>query len=210
MQNTSHAVMAQRVEGRDSLDDFPTPPWATRALLEHVIGPDVGNLTCLEPACGAGHMARTLQEYFFQVDASDIENYGFGGKVDFLRWSSKKKYDWVITNPPFRLAEQFILQSLEIAKVGVAMLVRTTFIESSGRYQRIFSKRPPKTFAQFVERVPMIKGRLDPKASTATGYCWLVWQAEPSVPELVWIPPCRKNLERPSDYYGVRQLRLAY
>ena len=36
-QNTSHAVMAQRFEAKDSLDDFPTPPWATRALLEHVI-----------------------------------------------------------------------------------------------------------------------------------------------------------------------------
>jgi hypothetical protein len=33
MQNTSHAVMAQRVEPAHSLDDFPTPPWATRALL---------------------------------------------------------------------------------------------------------------------------------------------------------------------------------
>ena len=36
-QNTSHAVMNQRREARDSLDDFPTPPWATRALCEHVI-----------------------------------------------------------------------------------------------------------------------------------------------------------------------------
>lgn len=38
-QNTSHAVMAQRAEAHDSLDDFPTPPWATRALIEHVIWP---------------------------------------------------------------------------------------------------------------------------------------------------------------------------
>ena len=37
MQNTSHAVMAQRVEAANSLDNFPTPPWATRALIEHVI-----------------------------------------------------------------------------------------------------------------------------------------------------------------------------
>ena len=29
MQNTSHAVMAQRTEAKDSLDNFPTPPWAT-------------------------------------------------------------------------------------------------------------------------------------------------------------------------------------
>jgi hypothetical protein len=33
MQNTSHAVMAQRHEAADSPDDFPTPPWATRALI---------------------------------------------------------------------------------------------------------------------------------------------------------------------------------
>ena len=37
-QNTSHAVMAQRTESPDSLDDFPTPPWATRAFVEHVLG----------------------------------------------------------------------------------------------------------------------------------------------------------------------------
>ncbi len=37
MQNTSHAVMAQRTEAKDSLDNFPTPPWETRRLLEHVI-----------------------------------------------------------------------------------------------------------------------------------------------------------------------------
>jgi hypothetical protein len=66
LQNTSHAVMAQRVEPKDSADDFPTPPWATRALLEHVLrNPgELATMTCLEPACGAGHMAKVLKEYF--------------------------------------------------------------------------------------------------------------------------------------------------
>ena len=35
MQNTSSSVMQQRSEPQDSLDDFPTPPWATRALCEY-------------------------------------------------------------------------------------------------------------------------------------------------------------------------------
>jgi hypothetical protein len=39
MQNTSHAVMAQRTEAANSPDDFPTPPWATRAFIEHIISP---------------------------------------------------------------------------------------------------------------------------------------------------------------------------
>jgi hypothetical protein len=47
----------------------------------------------------------------------------------------------------------------------------------------------------------MVKGRLDKSASTATGYCWLVWEKGlVSEPRLVWIPPCRKRLERENDY----------
>ena len=73
MQNTSHAVMAQRVEPKDSPDDFPTPPWATRALIEHIIvdKPALSAMTCLEPACGAGHMAKVFKEYFAEVRAAD-------------------------------------------------------------------------------------------------------------------------------------------
>ena len=54
------------------------------------------------------------------------------------------------------------------------MLVRTVFIESVGRYDRLFSQNPTTYFAQYAERVAMVKGRLDRKASTATGYGWAV------------------------------------
>ena len=204
LQNKSHAVMAQRSEAKDSLDNFPTPPWATRALIEHVIeaGRMTEFMTCLEPACGAGHMAKVLKEYFGSVVASDIYPYGYSAVSDFLAKEYKKdSFDWIITNPPFRLAEDFILHSLPIAKRGVAVLVRTVFLESVGRYQKLFVPNPPSIVAQFVERVPMVKGRLDKKASTATGYAWVVWEKEKtSTTNLKWIPPCRKQLERPMDY----------
>jgi hypothetical protein len=81
-QNTSYAVMAQRIEPQDSLDDFPTPPWATRALIEHVLGGKkrVKSQVCLEPACGSGHLAKVLAEYFGTVTAADIHPYGYGDK----------------------------------------------------------------------------------------------------------------------------------
>jgi hypothetical protein len=206
MQNKTHAVMAQRIEPMDSLDDFPTPPWATRALIEHVLkgSPQpLSELSCLEPACGAGHMAKVLAEYFKTITCSDISDYGFGQKRDFLQVPySIGAWDWVITNPPFRLAEDFVRRSLEISNCGVAILARTVFIESVGRYERLFRRYPPTTYAQFTERVPMVKGRLDKKATTATSYCWLVWQKDTiaNAPKLVWIPPCRKELERAHDY----------
>ena len=206
MQNTSHAVMAQRNEPADSPDDFPTPPWATRALLEHVISrsEQVDRQSCLEPACGAGHMAKVLKEYFKEVHCSDAYDYGYGPVRDFLKYPYEtNSVDWVITNPPFRLAEEFIHRSMLIARRGVAILARTVFLESVGRYRRIFEAKPPSVFAQFVERVPMVRGRLDAKATTATGYAWLLWERESSaLPRLVWVPPCRKQLELPSDYGG--------
>ena len=196
--------MAQRVEAKDSLDDFPTPPWATRALIEHVVEKEtsVENMTALEPACGRGYMSQTLREYFANVDAADVHDYGLGAVSDFLQCSyPADSYDWVITNPPFRLAEDFVQRALPIARRGVAMLVRTVFIESVGRYNRVFTVNPPTAVAQFVERVPMVKGRVDRKASTATGYAWIVWEkTADNPPQLVWVPPCRKSLEIPEDY----------
>ncbi len=197
--------MAQRKEAADSLDDFPTPPWATRALAEHVLGlspAPKSRWSCLEPACGAGHMSKVLFEYFDVVQSYDIAAYGYGEQSDFLAHPYRQNsFDWVVTNPPFRLAEDFVLRSLSVARVGVAILARTVFLESAGRYERLFRERPPSLVAQFVERVPMVKGRLDRKATTATGYCWLVWK-KPLKREarVIWIPPCRKLLERVQDY----------
>src|SRR5829696_2819468 len=204
MQNTSHAVMAQRVEPKDSPDDFPTPPWATRALVEHVMDDmdALRSMNCLEPACGAGHMTKVLKEYFGEVYAFDAYHYGYGSIRDFLTYPYETNaVDWVITNPPFRLAEEFVLRALPVARRGVAILARTVFLESVGRYTAIFLDTPPTKFAQFVERVPMVKGRLDGKATTATGYAWLVWEKDAvAAPRLMWVPPCRRRLERKGDY----------
>ena len=204
-QNTSTAVMARRLEPHDSLDFFPTPPWATRALCEWLLDSDypIESQACWEPACGDGAMVRPLEQYFSSVSFSDVHDYGIGATVlDFL-WPSPTQFDWIITNPPFRLGCDFALTAIERARVGAAMLVRTAFLESIGRYQRLFSKHPP-TILQFTERVPMVKGRLDGKAASATAYCWLAWRKQSpwEHARFEWIPPCRKKLERPGDYDG--------
>lgn len=150
-----------------------------------------------------------LEEYFGEVRSSDIYPYGYGEVRDFLAVPYEAgSVDWVISNPPFRLGEDFIRKALNVAGHGVAMLTRTVLIESIGRFDRLFSKTPPTKFAQFAERVPMVRGRLDKKASTATGYCWLVWEknARSKQPQVVWVPPCRKSLEREIDYQLPRKM----
>lgn len=209
-QNKSHAVMAQRHEAADSLDFFPTPPWATRALCEWLGVVKWENRaiyssrrrTVWEPACGQGHMARPLGEFFDDVYASDIHDYGYGDVKNFFLVEDIR-HDWIITNPPFNLAENFAKWALKCASDGVALLVRTAFLEGVGRYSRLFNCFAPTDILQFSERVPMRKGRLDPTQSTATAYCWVVWNLDSHADlgtKFHWLPPCRKRLERSEDY----------
>lgn len=205
-QNRSSAVMQQRTEPHDSLDDFPTPPWATRALCEWIRGrslPPIHCLSCREPAANRGHMVKPLREYFDVVFGSDIHDYGAGFPIrDFIGMECPQPVDWTITNPPFRLAEQFIQRALATSRRGVAMIVRSAFLEGVGRYRDLFSAFPPSDILQFTERVVMHKGRLSAKGSTATAYCWIVWRkkVQGNGTRFHWLAPCRKHLERDGDY----------
>lgn len=206
-QNRSSAVMQQRSEPHDSLDDFPTPPWATRALCEFLSsGPPslpLDRLTVREPCANRGYMVRPLMEYFGQVDASDVHDYGVGYELnDYLFPGHLNEVDFTCMNPPFRLAEQFVERALSTSRYGCAAILRSAFLEGIGRYERLFANRPPSFVLQFVERVPMVKGRVDPEAASATSYAWLVWLHDEHDSRVRWIAPCRKRLERASDYEG--------
>lgn len=212
--NGARAIMASRREPDDSLDYFPTPPWATRALLVDVLGGVLGTglagMAVREPACGEGHMAGVLAEFGAQVTATDIFDYGqddgdgrrsapgWAGTLDWLGAEAQGlAADWVITNPPFGdKSLPFVLRALKAAHVGVAMFVRQQWLEGVGRHELLFAPHPPAIVAQFAERVPLAKGRWDPDGDTATAYVWVVWLAEPTAPgatRLVWIPPGRRE-----------------
>jgi hypothetical protein len=207
--NGARAVMASREHPTDDLDFAPTPPWATRALMERVLPqiPEVDfairEQKCWEPACGEGHMAEVLREYFRVVRATDIFGYGYGEKWDFLAGAKEtiQQTDWIITNPPFEdKAEIFTLRALELAQVGVAIFAQLRWLETIGRYLHIFRDRPPTLLAFFVERVPLCMGRWEPHGTTATAYMWLVWVKDRTPQAPLWIPPgCREALTRPDD-----------
>jgi hypothetical protein len=221
--------MQQRHEPHDSLDDYPTPPWATRAFIEHIVKPYIKpNDEVLEPCSNRGYMAEPLKETFDNVVCTDIEDYGYTGltgKCDFLYPNQletflSKPIDFTFANPPFRIIEQFIQRALDISQGGVFIFARTSLLEGQDRYASLYRDNPPKIFAQYAERVILSKGRLlDPndtywhidektgkgeyrKPSSATSYAWFCWGDR--LPEMrpQWIPPCRKEFERQGDYPG--------
>lgn len=158
-------------------------------------------------------MAVPLSEYF-SVITSDIHDYGWPGQQqvrDFLinypeDFDPDNQPDWVVANPPFRLAVEFIEKGLLIARRGVAVLVRVAFGEGVERFERLYRDNPPTIIAFYVERVPMVRGRYDPDAASATAYCWMVWKRNARSAPPVWIPPCRRSMERPTDIELVQWL----
>ena len=208
--NGARAVMGSRVEAEGSLDFSPTPPWGTRVLIERVLpalGIRRGDLqasSVWEPACGEGHMAEVLDEYFGRVEATDIKGYGYGngGGIDFLKYVPHiKPTEWIITNPPFGdKAEQFALKALELGTTGVAIFVQLRWLETVGRYERLFRDNPPTLIAFFAERINLCMGRWEPDGTTATAYIWVVWMKGRAPRAPIWIPPGqREALTKPDD-----------
>jgi hypothetical protein len=93
-------------------------------------------------------------------------------------------------NPPFgKKAEQFALKAIEQARVGAAIFAQLRWLETIGRYERLFKDRPPTLIAFFTERVALHMGKWDPEGSSATAYIWLIWVKGMAPRAPFWIPP---------------------
>lgn len=214
------AIMNQRHEPAESLDFFPTQPWATRAFFKHVLLARNEISTAFDPCCGEGHMAEIIRDYGVDVFASDIFDYGYKNQsatFNFLDLSKTlPSRHWIICNPPYgdnliafvkrAIFHQQTLSRMNNEATGVAMLMRNTVIAGQRRFYEIYNCWPVSTYAPFSERVAMIKDNYDPSASTATDYAWYVWRFVYgkccSHQRLKIIPPCRNELERqPEDSY---------
>lgn len=201
LEGDSELVAIQRC-----LDYFPTPLWAARAGAELVMGLDPSCKVIREPACGELHMATALGEYA-EVWPSDVyphsPNVPLIDWLDDDAWPAEPDCDWVMTNPPFGIAEEFVTRGLKRARRGVALLVRMAFLETQGRYDLMMGTETgvPLTLAAiFCDRVGMTLGRWIPGQGSATAYAWLFWMKDTDRLPPVWIAPGTKaRLTKPND-----------
>ena len=104
-----------------------------------------------EPCAGAGQLARPLRNVFTEVFTNDLDKrYGTDftfDATDYRAWRSVPKTEWVITNPPFSEALPIVENALIHARVGVAMLLRLTFLEPTSAK----NKRVPYPRSTFLE-----------------------------------------------------------
>jgi hypothetical protein len=164
------------------LDLYGTPPVAIPPLLA------VENVPAcvLDPGAGRGNIALALRAAGRKVIAWDIADYGFplDQQCDFLSTPTMPTgCECILTNPPYKWVEAFILHALELSPL-VIMLLRLAFFEAgSGKQQkhllrrRVLDEIPPARIHAFRKRLPMMhrdlwRGR---KANSGMAFAWWVW-----------------------------------
>lgn len=166
-------------------DFFPTPQWATFALMES----ERFEGEVWESACGNGAMSKVIEGYGHDVFSSDLYDRGYGeAGVDFL--AARRRSANIVTNPPYNSAEGFVRAGLDKADRKLALLLRLAFLEGSNRNRAIFTKVPPSTVWVFSERITFYPAGAVAKGSGTTAYAWFVWDKASDGPtELKWLAP---------------------
>ncbi|MBD5534614.1 MAG: class I SAM-dependent methyltransferase [Lachnospiraceae bacterium] len=166
-------------------DDFyATPTSAVEAILNEISLEG----SILEPAAGQGHISKVLKTYYpnSEIVSTDlVQREGkFGipiqGDVNFLTYEFDRKFDNIITNPPFNLSKEFIERALSLSNKKVIIFAKIQLLEGNNR-RMLFDNSPLKYVYVFTKRVnPLRNGEeLDEKGkpwSSTMCFAWFVWE----------------------------------
>ncbi len=159
-------------QNRDKNDFYPTHPHWTATLLNVVKfdGP------VWEPACGQGHMVKVIEGFGYKVRSTDIVTGD-----DFLKCSTRWEGD-IITNPPYRLLDEFIEKAIELASGRVAMLMPIGALGGKNRLRKLWTVTPPEVVLIIASRMPVNE------KTSQFNHVWAVFNAKETAKssKIVW------------------------
>ncbi len=158
---------------REQHDYYATDPKAIPILFNEETFTNVW-----ECACGEGWLSNEIQKYGVLKRSSDLVNRGYGEVgVDFLSIDNMSWDGDIITNPPYRYAQEFVEKALQIIPTGnkVAMFLKLQFMEGQKR-KVMFKNYPPKTIYVSSSRIKCYKNGNNDYKNSAIAYAWYVWE----------------------------------
>lgn len=159
---------------REKNDYYATDPVALELLLEL----ESFSNNIWEPAAGEGHLSNVLKNKGYKVRESDlIQRLPHLEVLDFFEFEGRWGGD-IITNPPYRKAQEFVEKSLDVLEEGgkLALFLKVLFLEGKRR-KEMFKKHPPKKVWVSSSRLKCaINGDFDSIGSSATAYAWFIWE----------------------------------
>lgn len=151
--------------GRNEADFYPTPSEVTVSLLNFLDLPKETRIW--EPACGKGHMVLTFMSHGYRNVVGTDLNFG----VDFLTCAGMD-CDWIITNPPFSIADKFIERAWNTGK-PFAFVLKSQYWHAKRRYE-LFQKCMPSHILPLIWRPDFMFGTRG-SGSPTMDIIWCVW-----------------------------------
>lgn len=194
-----------KASGRRENDFYPTPAWMSDHLLDRLWHLGAGMPpTILEPCAGESHIVNAILRRYPEAEmtANDIDPRH--AKRDVGMWTEDatqpafwehldsigRGHEWVITNPPFSAAWDIIRHAYDHATVGIAVLLRVTWLEPpkspAGASKAAFLAEHPPTWELIMERFSF-DGVSQDSATTA----WFVWFKDPAERQRIEVIPGR-------------------
>ena len=168
---------------RKKSDFYETPYTLTRKFLD--VEYFNKNSTVCEPACGGGAITRVLKEHW-----EDDKVTAYDQETNFL-WETGE-YDYIVTNPPFSIAFEFIQRAKLVAKSKFAFLLPLSYLHGKKRFDEVYSDRTYGLEKVYVfTRYPMLGEALREDGKYNTGmmvYAWYVWtNGYSGLPTVDWL-----------------------
>lgn len=170
-------LMGSRINGgntaykRNESDFYPTPSDVTQALIDFLEIPK--DKTIWEPACGVGHMSSVFKSNGYRTISSDInESVATDFVCDFTKEFYDHECDWIITNPPFSIAEKFINSAYNM-RIPFALLLKSQYWHSKKRLS-LFEQTNPTYVLPLTWR-PDFLFKERGKGSPLMDCIWCVW-----------------------------------
>lgn len=169
---------------RQKDDFYATDPKTVKIFLDTIKKDGIKlNSNLWECSCGLGHISNVLKEYGYSVVSTDIINRGYNDfTLDFLKIPHDKKANGdIITNPPYKLQEDFVKQGLNLLKDGnkLILYLKIQFLEGVKRHKEIFSVNPPKYIYIHSTRQTVARdGDFEAYGGKANTICfiWCIWE----------------------------------
>lgn len=165
LKNSNSIIGGGDPSKRSERDFYPTPEEVTRSLMSILnLKKDI---KIWEPACGQGHIVKALNNMGYNnVIGTDIIT-----GTDYLTAKKPGGVEFIITNPPFNMAENFIKKSWE-HKVPFALLLKSQFWHAARRYE-LFNECRPSIIFPLTWR-PDFTGQ----GSSLMDCIWTVWMMD--------------------------------
>lgn len=141
-----------------------------------------------------GHLSSRLESSGHIVKSTDLVDrgyVGFDGQLDFINSPTEKFDGDIVTNPPYKLATEFVEKSLDSVDVGgkVCMFLKIQFLEGQKRYEQLYSKGGLKHVLVYSKRISTAKNAdFDKYKTTAMCHAWFVWEkGYKGLPNIDWV-----------------------